>query len=508
MAKKESKTREVNVQGVTMPHNLEAEQAILGCLLIDNEICADVIAKLDENDFYLDSHKRIFEEMRDLNATNFPIDFVTLTDKLESDGILETVGGIEYITDLTRAVPSSANYDYYLDIVKNNGLRRKIIKNSAESIANAQDNPDAVSALSYAEKKVFDLSSSLDTGEMVKVNQVLPEVLKKFDTISKDKNAFRGLDTGFKRIDYITHGLQKTDLILIAARPSVGKTSFAMNIVENIATTTDKVCAVFSLEMGKEQLTQRMLGSIAGISMQSALDGTLTKEEWLKIAAAREKLAKAKVFIDDSTLVTPSEILSKCRRIKKNYGLDLIMIDYIQLMKAGSGKYEDNRQQEVSEISRNLKIIAKELQVPVVALSQLSRDNQKREDHTPQLADIRESGAIEQDADIVMLIHNPDHYATQEELATGKIKPNVRHIIIAKHRNGSTGTIPLFFKGECTKFMNIDERDDRKKDQEKAPDFSDGFDPDAPVGEAPPEEDDVPFDYDDEPKTPDDEMFG
>jgi len=458
MAKNKAKL-EIDVKGVDMPHNLEAEQALLGCMLLDPEIQIDCISKLEESDFFVPSHKYIFEAMVEISKQNMAIDFIGLSDKLEKTGNLANVGGVEYLIELTSIMPSSANYNLYLSIVTRDGLLRRIIKGSAEVIKNSQVAQDDRDALAFAEKTIFDLSSTRDSTEMAKISSVIPEVINKFDKISKDRNAFHGLSTGFKHLDYITNGLHETDFILIAARPSVGKTSFAMNIVENIATMQDKVCAVFSLEMGREQLTQRMLCSIAEVSMESALKGNLTKEEWLKIASAREKLSKAKIFIDDSTLITPAEMLSKCRRLKRRHGLDLVMIDYIQLM-TGSGRNSESRQQEVSDISRSLKILAKEMKVPVLALSQLSRGIETREDKTPQLSDIRESGAIEQDADIVMFI------SREKQVKDENSNPNVADIFIAKHRNGPTGNIKLFFKSECTKFKNWEETNKTEENAE------------------------------------------
>ena len=267
------------------------------------------------------------------------------------------------------------------------------------------------------------------------------------------------------------NGLHNSDLIILAARPAVGKTSFSMNIVENVA-LQGYSCAVFSLEMGKEQLVQRMMCSVAGVSMENAMKGKMNKTEWLKIAKAKETLSNAKIFIDDSAIVSPQEVLSKCRRLKSTVGLDLIMVDYIQLMTPGSRKNSENRQQEITEISRNLKILAKEINVPVIALSQLSRAVETRKGR-PQLADLRESGAIEQDADIVMFIHRPDRSATEKEIAEGKVQKNVAEIIIEKHRNGPTGLVKLYFKGECTKFVNLNEETgepdyEDKSDSERA----------------------------------------
>lgn len=444
-----------NVKAREMPHSLEAEQALLGCLLIDVRIQVEVAAFLREEDFYAESHKYIFGAMESIIKENKPVDFVTLTDYLEKNAELERAGGITYITELTNVMPSAANYQRYLDIVKRDSMLRKLIKGSTEIIKECETSMESSTALAFAEKTVYDISNSADTSEVVRINAVLPEVMNKFDELSKNKSAYHGIKTGFKGLDNLLNGLHGSDLMILAARPGMGKTSFAMNIVEAVA-EQGYTCAVFSLEMGKEQLAQRMMCSVAGVSMESALKGKMNKTEWLKISKAREILSNAKIYIDDSSMITPEEVLSKCRRLKKKSGLDLVMIDYIQLMSPGRRKDSDNRQQEISDISRNLKILAKELNVPVLALSQLSRAVEARKGR-PQLADLRESGAIEQDADIVMFIHRPDRNATEKELAEGKIQQNVAEIIVEKHRNGPQGIVKLYFKGECTKFLNLND---------------------------------------------------
>ena len=445
--------KEKSVKAIEMPHSLEAEQAILGCLLIDVKIQVEVAAFLSEEDFYAESHKYIFNAMESIIKENKPVDFVTLTDYLEKKAELERAGGISYITELTNVMPSAANYQRYLDIVKRDSMLRKLIKGSTEIIKECSSSMESGSALAYAEKIVYDISNNADTSEVVKISSVLPEVMNKFDELSKNKSTYHGIKTGFKGLDNLLNGLHGSDLMILAARPAMGKTSFAMNIIEAVA-SQGYTCAVFSLEMGKEQLAQRMMCSVAGVSMEHALKGKMNKTEWLKIAKAREVLSNAKIYIDDSSLITPEQVLSKCRRLKKKAGLDLVMIDYIQLM--NPSKRSDSRQQDISDISRNLKILAKELNVPVLALSQLSRAVEARKGR-PQLADLRESGAIEQDADIVMFIHRPDKVATEKELAEGKIQQNVAEIIVEKHRNGPQGIVKLYFKGECTKFLNLNE---------------------------------------------------
>ncbi len=436
-----------------MPHSLEAEQSLLGCVLMDAVVQSEIGSQISEDDFYSESHKYIFSTMESIIKENQPVDFVTLSDALEKRGELEAVGGIEYINQLTNVLPSSANYQRYVEIVRRDSMLRKLIRGSADIIQESEKSTDEFSALAFAEKTIYDISNTADTSTMKKIGSIIPDVMTKLDELSKDTSGYRGIKTGFKGLDNKLNGLQKSDLIILAARPAVGKTSLAMNIVEQVA-LQGYTCAVFSLEMGKEQLVQRMMCSVAGVSMENALKGRMTKTEWLKIAKARELLSNSKIYIDDSAAVTPRELISKCRRLKRKSGLDLVMVDYIQLMSSDAKKGEDNRQQEISNISRNLKILAKELNVPVIALSQLSRAVESRKGR-PQLADLRESGAIEQDADIVMFIHRPDKSATEKEIDEGKVKRNVAEIIIEKHRNGPTGIVELYFKGECTKFVNL-----------------------------------------------------
>jgi len=470
MAKKRNKhmarsfeTKKIDPQG-ELPHNLEAEQALLSCLLVDVKVQVEIAAFIKEEDFYYDSHQNIFHAMQAIIKENQPVDFVTLTDRLEKFGTLEEAGGIEYIANIVNIVPSSANYLKYTDIVTRDSMLRKLIRGSADIIEKCKTSVDKTTALAFAEKTVYDISNQADTSEMVKIESVIPDVMTKLDEITNNKSTTKGIKTKFKGLDRLINGVHKSDLMILAARPAVGKTSFAMNIVENVA-LQGYSCAVFSLEMGKDQIVQRLLCSVAGVSMENAMKGAMSKSEWLRMMQAKEKLAKAKIFIDDSAMITPQQVLSKCRRLKSRFGLDLVMIDYVQLMSAERNSKSDNRQQEISEISRMLKILAKEVNVPVLALSQLNRAVESRKGR-PQLADLRESGAIEQDADIVMFIHRPDKGATEKELAEGKVQKNVAEIIIEKHRNGPTGIVKLFFKGECTKFLNLNEETGEPDDAE------------------------------------------
>lgn len=451
-----------------MPNNLEAEQAVLGCVLLDNDAQGDIMGILKENDFYSESHKNIFSAMQKIYQKSVPIDFVTLTDELEIEKRLEQVGGIDYITFLTNVVPSSANFMHYCDIVKANSIRRILIKSGQMIIEDAYKSEDKDKSVQFAEKTIFDISQKeeLSTLEHVgKPGGALNAVLKKFDEIAQNHGQIRGIPTGLKDFDEITNGLHSGDLIILAARPGVGKTTFAMNLVVNASIEQNKKCAVFSLEMPREQLMQRSLCSVAKVDMSKALKGTMDQEEWKRIWVAEKRLAASGIYIDDSSLTTPTDILSKCRRLKAKEGLDIVMIDYLQLMSSG-GKNKENRQQEISDITRVLKIAAKELQVPIILLSQLSRAVEIRNDHKPQLSDLRESGSIEQDADIVLFLYDPSKYndvPTEDE-------PGTVELIIAKHRNGRTDTVKLRMIKESSTFVGINDRVQKQTKQQVNPD--------------------------------------
>ncbi len=446
----------------TMPNNLEAEQALLGSMIVDTEILSELIDKLNSEDFYQESHQYILKAMKIIFAERKPIDVVTIADRLEKEGDLDKTGGIAYLTDLTQMMPSTANYSYYLDIVQRDSLNRALIRASRDVITLAMESDDATESVQYAEERIYNLSQKnySSTLKDIRESDAVDKVLEKFQIIANDKDALRGVPTGFTHLDRLTNGLQKSDLIVLAARPGMGKTSFAMNVVEHAAMVHDKVCAVFSLEMPMTQIVQRLLCGFSKVSMADALSGRLSQKDWKVLVRCSEQLRNSRIYIDDSSRVTPAEILSKCRRIKaRNNGqLDLVMIDYIQLMSSGRKSDEGNRVQEVATITRELKIMAKELDVPVIALSQLRRINTKDGGDEPQLTDLRESGAIEQDADIVMFIHRPDVFATPEQLASPncKIEKGMANIIIAKHRNGALDRVKLRFRGEITKFVNPD----------------------------------------------------
>lgn len=496
-----------------LPYSLEAEQSVLGSILIDGDVQFEIASKVKADDFYVDSHKIIFRAMMDILADAKPVDLVTLIDVLsktpsvkydkksanldlvsnaEKKSMLEKVGGIEYLTELSMVTPSAANYEYYLEIVKRDSVLRKLIKCSDSISKDAKSSDNGSKSLAYAEKLIYDISEELDTSSLTDVNENVDDVLATFQKIQSDKNYLQGLHTGFTAFDDLTNGLHKGNLIILAARPSVGKTTLAMNIVENVAIRHNAVCAVFALEMTKSELTERMLCSIGGVSGQKAKKGKLDSDEWKRLWDAQKILNKSKIFIDDTSMTTVPDILSKCRRLKSMQGgkLDLIVVDHMQLMNAV--KTSESRQSEITEISRGLKMIAKELEVPVIALSQLNRASETGK-RRPQLSDLRESGAIEQDADIVMFIHRPDRATTEDN----DIKPLSRaeaEIILAKNRSGACESFKLLFKGEQTKFVNIvynapDEAPSYMTKQKPSQEpIDDGYDPTVPVGEPPAED--------------------
>ena len=471
-----------------LPHNLEAEQSILGCILMDPELQSELLTELNEDDFYEESHKNIFGAMREIYNKGKPIDFITLSDKLENMAKLDAVGGMAYLSEIANIVPSAANHRFYSEIVRRDSVLRKLIRSANKIIEDSYASDDSDGSLSMAEKLIYDISAEHDTSSLNPINNSFDDIIKEFEEINKDASAHAGLRSGFKEMDSFTNGFRKGNLIILAARPSNGKTTLAMNIVENAALQSGAVCAVFALEMTTAELAKRMLCSISGVSNNDATRGNLDENSWAKLWAARKKLASAKIFVDDTSITTPAEILSKCRRLKSKNGLDLIVVDHIQLMEVAKGgvKRGDNRQQEITEISRNLKMIAKELDVPVIALSQLSRLVTGRKGQRPMLSDLRESGAIEQDADIVMFIHRPDKVMEAEDTGTSgnknAVMKNVAEILVEKNRAGEVGSFKLLFKGDNTKFVDLPAGYSHPEQREERPQRSHG-EP-APIDEA------------------------
>ena len=431
------------------PYSLDAEQSVLGSMLLDKEAVAAASEVLSGEDFYSDAHKEIYEAILDIYDHGTPVDLVTLAEALRQRGSLEAVGGGTYISDLSMAVPSTANVRYYIRIVEEKSILRRLITASNDIIKESYEAAEDLDIIiDHAEKKIFEIAQKKNSRSFESIKTILLDTYAKIEELTKNKGKIVGVPTGFHDFDLRTSGLNKSDLILIAARPSMGKTSFAINIAQNAAVRHQIPVAIFSLEMAKDQLAQRMLSSESNIELQKIRTGDLSEQDWIKLVHAATPLSQAPIFIDDTPAVTAMEIRSKARRLKLEHNLGLIVIDYLQLM-SGRGKAE-SRQQEVSEISRSLKALARELQVPVVALSQLSRGPESRQDHRPMLSDLRESGAIEQDADVVVFLYRDEYYNPDSE------KKNIAEAIIAKQRNGPTGTVELVWLGQFTKFASLE----------------------------------------------------
>ena len=429
------------------PHSVEAEQSVLGSILLDKEAMISVSETLVPEDFYKEAHKVIYESMLKLYNSQSEIDLITLTDELRDKGYLDDIGGIAYITSLSTVVPTTSNIKYYVNIVKEKSISRQLISAANDIINLGYDGSAKVEyVLENAEKKIFDISQERATNDFQPINQVISEALSMLEKLYEEKNDVTGLTTGFRDLNKKINGLQRSDLLLIAARPAMGKTAFALNLVQNAALKGDASVAVFSLEMSKEQLVQRMIASQSTVELKKIKTGTLADNDWPRITDGMAILSGAKIHIDDTPGIKISELRSKCRKLKIEKGLDLVLIDYLQLME-GEGQNE-SRQQEIAKISRSLKILAKELDCPVVALSQLSRAPEQRADHRPMLSDLRESGSIEQDADIVMFLYRDEYYNPDTE------KKNIGEVIVAKNRHGETGTVELVWFGGIQKFAD------------------------------------------------------
>lgn len=432
----------------SLPNNIEAEQSVIGSLLLDKNSIAQVLETLKPDDFYRDAHKIIYESVIELYTKYTPIDMVTLIDNLRARDKLEAAGGITYITQVCSSVPSTANLQSYIKIIKEKSTLRELIKSATQTIEDCYNKQDEVeNVIDSAEKKIFNISSQRDTGDFEPMNVVLERGFIEIEKMFKNKGGLTGISSGFPDLDAKTSGFQKGDMVLVAARPSMGKTTFALNIGQYAALREGRNVVIFSLEMSKEQLAYKMLCSEANIDVLRLRTGNLEDRDWEAIARTSGPLSEAKIFIDDTPGISMMEMRSKCRRLKLEHGIDMIIIDYLQLM---SGNNNESRQQEVSEISRSIKALAKEIQCPVIALSQLSRAPEQRTDHRPMLSDLRESGSIEQDADLVMFLYRDEYYNKETE------DKNVAECIIAKQRNGPTGTIKLAWLGQYSKFSSLD----------------------------------------------------
>lgn len=432
----------------SLPQSIEAEQSVIGSMIIDKNSIAKVMESLEEEDFYRDGHKAIYKAILEMFRNDMAVDLVTLLEYLKSTNMLERAGGVTYITELSASVPTTANLSAYIKIVSDKSTLRKLIKASTTIIEESYNKQDKVeSVVDIAEKKIFNIAENRTSKDFEPLSDVLERGFLQIEKLFNNKGEITGVGSGFTDLDSMTSGFQSGDMILIAARPSMGKTTFALNIAEHAALREHKSVVIFSLEMSKEQLAYKLLCSEANVDMLKLRTGALEDSDWENIARATGPLSKAKVYIDDTAGVTVMEMRSKCRRLKLEYGIDLIVIDYLQLMSGGSGT--DNRQQEVSEISRSIKALAKEMECPVIALSQLSRAPEQRADHRPMLSDLRESGSIEQDADLVMFLYRDEYYNKETE------DKNIGECIIAKQRNGPVGTVKMAWLGQYSKFGNL-----------------------------------------------------
>ena len=437
----------------TLPHNLDAEKSVLGAILIHNDAFNHAAELIDSRDFFRDAHRRIFDKMVVLSERGDAIDFVTLKEELTRAGDLDDVGGPAYIASLADGVPRSANVEYYARIVKEKSTLRNLIHSANKILVEAYEaelEPDLL--LDEAERAIFAIAEDRIRAGFVPLRDLVQSSFSTIEKLQQHKGLVTGVPTGFVDLDAITSGLQPSDLVLVAARPSMGKTSFVLNVAQHVGTTTQMTVGFFSLEMSKEQLFMRLLTSEARIDAHRFRSGYLNEKDYGRLSHALGTLAEARVFIDDTAAIGVLEMRAKARRLKAEHGLHLLVIDYIQLMQ-GRGRFE-SRQQELASISRSLKGLAKELNVPIVALSQLSRAPETRSDHRPQLSDLRESGALEQDADVVMFIFRPEQYRTEDGEAEQSVE-GVAEIIVGKQRNGPTGTVKLAFIKEHTRFENL-----------------------------------------------------
>lgn len=431
------------------PQNVEAEQSVLGSMILDKDAISTVSEFIKGEDFYRNDHKEIFDAIIDLYELDKPVDLVTLIERLKQRNSLDTVGGVEYLSHISSGVPTTSNVKYYAKIVEEKALLRRLIKSAGDIMNMGYEASEDVSyIMDDAERQIFDLVQRRNSKGVFQLKDVLIDSINKIEEIYNNKGKLSGVSTGFTDLDHKTSGLQPSDLIIVAARPAMGKTSFCLNIAQSVAIHSKVPVAFFSLEMAKEQLVNRMIWSEALVDSQKIRTGNLDDDDWQKIARVIGPMSEAPIYIDDTPGISVTEIRAKCRKLKMRKNIGLVVIDYLQLMQ-GRGKSE-SRQQEISEISRSLKILAKELNVPVIALSQLSRSAETRSDHKPVLSDLRESGAIEQDADIVMFLYRDDYYNPETE------KKNIAEVILAKHRNGATGSVDLVWLGQYTKFANLE----------------------------------------------------
>jgi replicative DNA helicase len=434
--------------GKVPPHSAEAEQTVLASALIDHIAVEKVVNILNEDDFYFEANKEIFDSIKQIHIQNIPVDVVTVTDELKKRGKIDYIGGFEYLAQLTENIITSKNVEAYCNIIKEKSTLRKLISASSEVIEKGyNESEDVQKIIELAESRIFSISQNRGISSFAEIKDVLIDVLNHLEERSMNRGSLTGLTTGYDDLDRMTSGLQRSDLILLAARPSMGKTALALNIAMNAVKTGASV-ALFSLEMSKEQYAQRIISTESMVDSSKLRTGNLDDEDWTRLISTMSTISNYKVFVDDTPAISLFELVSKCRRLKIEKGLDLIIVDYLQLMSDGINT--TNRQQEISNISRGLKALAREMDCPVMALSQLSRAPELRQDHRPILSDLRESGAIEQDADVVLMLYRDDYYYKEESEKKG-----ITDVIIAKQRNGPVGTLELAWIDQYTKFGNI-----------------------------------------------------
>jgi len=437
----------------TLPHVSDAERSVLGSMLIDTGALEVCLEQLHEEDFYVPANATIFAAMRDVRAGGNAVDLVTLTAELERHNKLDMAGGLTYLTDLVTFVPTSANVSHYINLVETKSTQRALIRAGGEIMRDGMDDEKELEeTLNQAEKRIYEISMRKVQGTLVPMEQIVPEAYNLIGELAQRRGKITGVPSGFMELDRMTNGFQKSDLIIVASRPAMGKSSFAMNIAQYAAVHNSRTVVVFSLEMSSEQLVMRMLCTEASVDSQRIKEGLIGSNEMNSLMEVMDPMSRAKIYIDDSSGANVSMIRSKCRRLSARAGLDLVVIDYLQLIQASGSRKDGNRMQEVSDMTRQLKLLARELDVPILLLCQLNRGPDTRTDHRPVISDLRESGSIEQDADMVILLYRPAAYMDTQEYEMGD---NTSQIIIAKHRHGSTGVVKLLWQGEYTRFRSI-----------------------------------------------------
>ena len=449
----EEKTRSTN--GRVPPQDIVAEKSLLGAIMLSDDALPEILTLIRPDDFYEKRHETIFRAMSDLYDNHKPIDLLTLTTKLKAEKKLKEIGGAAYLTDLSNFVPAAAHAKAYAEIVEQTSLRRKLIRAGTNIAEKAfEDNADVNGLIGAAEQELFDVSNKIVHSDYIPMSELLAGALERIAELRKNKGILRGLKTGFADLDKITAGLQKGDLVVVGARPAMGKTTFAQNLAYNIASINKRGVLFFSMEMSKNEIVERMISDVADVDNWNIRTGNLSDEEFSRITDAADEIDSLPLYIDDTSSMTVAELRNKARRAAHDHDIGVIILDYLQLI-TGSDRYSGNRVQELTEISRGLKILARELDIPVVALAQLSRNVTGREDPRPVLSDIRDSGSIEQDADVVMFLHRVDYYKKKDEEDT-----NITELILRKHRHGAIGTIELYFDGKKSRFMSLDKTRD------------------------------------------------